>query len=65
MVSTALGSQFALTLVAISQPTANSFNCDVYLPPASGSFAGGLNPSEVGAVLNDLQWAVAWMGIDG
>jgi hypothetical protein len=65
MVSTALGSQFALTLVAISQPTANSFNCDVYLPPASGGFAGGLNPSEVGAVLNNLQWAVAWMGIDG
>jgi hypothetical protein len=66
VVSTSVGQQIALTLIAVSQPAPAGFNCDVYLP--SGEVPGGplyLSAEEAAAVLNSLQWSVVWMGIEG
>lgn len=62
-ITTPSGPQIALTLISISQSTPVSFSCDVYLLP--GNTPGFLNAGEVGAVLNNLQWSVVWIGVEG
>lgn len=60
------GPRFAATLVAISQPSAAGFSCDVYLlGDPSGTGTTFLDVAEVQARLNTLPWSVVWMGIEG
>lgn len=63
MIATSSGPQLALALVSISQSTPASFNCDVYLLAIDSTAL--LTPSEVGAVLNNLEWSVVWIGVEG
>jgi hypothetical protein len=64
-ITTPAGPQFAATLVAISQPAAGGFNCDVYLPAATTGDTVFLDVKEVQSLLNALPWSVVWMGIEG
>ena len=63
VINTPTGPQLALTLVSISQSTPVSFSCDVYLLAIDSSAL--LTPDEVGAVLNNLEWSVIWIGVEG
>jgi hypothetical protein len=63
VINTSSGPQLALTLISISQSTPAAFNCDVYLFSTDSSAI--LTPAEVGAVLNNLQWSVVWIGVEG
>ncbi len=63
VIDTPTGPQLALTLISISQSTPASFNCDVYLFTIDTSAL--LTPDEVGAVLNNLDWSVVWIGVEG
>jgi hypothetical protein len=52
-----------LSVVSVSHPAPDGFDCDVMLVSANG--LKPLDATTVAGILNSLQWTVVWMGVEG